>query len=452
VPLLTIGLLRMQRHGDVDLRALLWLLSSLLVREEFFMVIVGALVAAPFSLTVLKRQWKLRLIGCVIAVGWWALYWFGIRTWIGDGSDAIAQSVFSEFSEATSTPEAITNARMLLAVAVLGAGGGLAIRGWKWLAPAGPGILFLFTVERMPELLLNVHYGQFVAPGLVVAIVAGFAELSRASARSQRIAIPTIAVVGCLVFVLCSALPGGQRFQRDHFLLLLDAEEAAAVEGLGALHTMVNSVPPDASLAGPYEVGALAAAREDFALTRMLTHEYSGDTPPEQDWIVLPARNWSNVGQDLVVRHGYHLIEVVPGVAALLSRVPDQPLRGSADVPCHTPIADWPEAAVTLCSIRRDARGQHHAMMRRHGEADSELRDAPLFFLAAVNGGAVTVPLLSERGMLPARDIPYGRGAVFSAVSPLPSEAALVLIGPNGQPLTALIHGAEQPSVMVPIP
>jgi phosphomannomutase len=63
---IVLGLIR-ERLGRPDARAVAWMLSSLLVREDYMMVIVGALATAPLSADLWRRRreaaWPTRLAG-----------------------------------------------------------------------------------------------------------------------------------------------------------------------------------------------------------------------------------------------------------------------------------------------------------------------------------------------------------------------------------------------------
>ena len=463
VPLLTAGLYRMWRNGDVDGRALAWLLSSLLVREEYFMTIVGALVATPFSLRVLRQRWRLRLFGVVVSIGWWAVYWFGVRRWLDDGSFALAQQVGAEFFVATAEAEAtLWRARGALALATLSAGGGLVLLGWRWGAAAGPGLLFLFTVDRMPELLLNVHYAYFAAPGLVVAAIAGFEAASARAltmrARSGLLAIPLVAVTG---FVVASAWPGGGVYRSENFFVATGSEADAEAQrvanraALADLYRMLEQVPPDAALAAPHELAGRAAARRLFLPVQTYLGELEAPGPrAEIEWVMLQGRWWRSHGRPLVEAYGFRLIDVSGTRGALLTRNPLTPVseRIAQSAPdCPPPVVRWPEAGLRLCGVAHAEDG---------GVVVSLVRDSPgkpgplrlLFVGAPPTPPSEAIAAEAFAGLLPPHQLSHGMRARFAPSAPLqPLHDHLVLITAEGQPVAA-VDGAGQPMRIVPIP
>lgn len=457
VPLLTAGLYRMWRQGDVDARSLAWLLSALLVREEYFMTIVGALVATPFSWRVLRQRWRLRLFGVLVSVGWWALYWFGVRRWLDDGSFALAQQVGAEFFVATAESQAtLWSARGTLAFATLSAGGGLVLLGWRWGAAAGPGLLFLLTVDRMPELLLNVHYAYFAAPGLVVAAIAGLEVASGLAAKRSRwrgvlLLVPAFVVVS---FSVASAWPGGGRYRAANFFLpVAMGSDAATVEvadraALADLYRLQEQVPPDVALAAPHELAGRTAARELFLPIETYLAELDDAGPrAEIEWVVVPGRHWRTHGMALVEAYGFRLVDVSGARGALLTRNPLTPATervAQSSPDCPAPLVRWPEAGLRLCSVEYADNGVPTVSLVRDAPgASTPLR--LLFAGAPPMPAASAVPGEAFAGLLPPHHLSHGMRARFLPAAPLRDEHdRIVLIDRSGQPLEAVLDTGER--------
>lgn len=459
VPLLTIGLLRMWQRGDVDGVALAWLMSALIVREEYFMTIVGALAATPLSPTVLRRQWRLRLAGCVAAVAWWAMYFFGIRAFIGDGSDELAVQVAADFYAPEAAGGVLWEARARLVLAAIAGAGGLALIGWRWAAAAGPGLLFLLTVDRMPELLLNVHYSYFVAPGMVVAAVAGFERVRAFASERWRPGLLALPVAATIVFALCSAWPGGGVFRPGQFFVLLgdgaDGRPSLSDRlALDEVYALLEPIPADAALAAPHEVAGRLAARETFVPIQTYLQDLSeGRLRAEIDWLVLPGHAWAGAGGLLVEAHGFRLIGVAGDRAALLTRdplVPRRPEVARTDPECDAPRYRWEGAGLRLCRGTRTPDGQVHITLLREA-------DAPAIGLRGLFAGPQlppdqAVPALAFRGLLPPGHIDRGARATYQAAAPLGEQhTGFVLIGEDGRPLPVTApDGTTGPAAPLP--
>ena len=458
VPLITIGLLRAQRLGDVDGKALAWMLSALLVREEYFMTIVGALVLCPLDVKVLRASWKLRVAGCVIAVAWWALYFFGFRALIDDGSLAIAQQVGADFVTAEGTPAgALTRARVTLGVAALSAAGGFSLLGWRWLGAAAPGLLFLALVDRMPELLPNVHYAYFVAPGFAAASVDGLRRRLQASHLTSAGSI-LHAVVVVIAFATASALPGGGVFRSENFLLLRAEQEAGEADAIRDLQAAVRRVPSDLSLTAPHEVMSIGAERSVAVPVATYAQRFDALDPEPIDALVLPRRDWARVGRPLVDLHGYRVVDVVPPHAAVLACATcaepsvDTLVAALPRVSCPDIIARWPDVGLEVCRAQRLDDGRRVLPVRRYALPDGPLPG--LLLLAGATGGAPPQPALALGGLLSPRDIAEDVLVGFDVDGSIPADVSLnvMLVVPNGGPIGAQTSpdGALRPQVEVP--
>ena len=452
IPLITYGLLRARRQGAFDVQALAVMLSALLVREEYMMVIVGAMVAGPMPRK-LSEGWRLRAVGIALAVGYWALYWFGFRNWIGDGSYAIAQEVGAAFLDETSlnSSQVVGYKIELIAAFVLSTGGLVAI-GWRWIGPALPGFLFLLISSRMQELILNFHYVMFVIPGLLVAGVDGFERWT--GRRRNVLALPVIsATLIALTFAWSSALPGGGRFRAENFFLFEPDVLERRADVLAA-HDLVAQIPADVGIAMPHELAAPVADRALVVSVLDYLEDVSEEGVPDGiDWVILPGARWANAGRIMVDLHGFRLVDFEGSRLALLTRDASVPTNWSAVVAvdnplsCQTPIAQWPAAGFRLCGIEPRADGRVRITVIRNEEVDQRVGRRPLVLLVRPTGAEAFTPATMLHGLVNPTQLPTGGSGVFVTDVPLVQgphgELEIVLAFTVGGAIPALLSGAE---------
>lgn len=361
VPLLLAGLLRAERAGGWDGRAFAWLVAATLVREEFA-IVAGAslLLTAPRAVDAgadAAPRWDLRRrIMATAALGaWFVAYWFVVRPALGEGfaadrADEAAADLFGRGGDA------VARYRAQFAVAVLAFGGGLALRGWRWLGAALPGLAFVVATTKLAEHALNFHYAMFAAPGLAVAAVSGLRALSVAPARRRAGVLVLAIVVGLVATVTYGAHPAGRRFQAEYF-----ATDADASAWIAECRALLDRIPADAGAAVPPMFGASYADRPVIwsleTLTRsMIDH---GAVPEGVDWIAIDNNRFATVGRVLVNRHGFQLVGIAAGRIALFRRTPAPgdapPILDSVrvDPTCSGPAVDWPEAGLRVCDVER---------------------------------------------------------------------------------------------------
>jgi uncharacterized membrane protein len=202
----TAGLVRSAERQRFDTAAVLFLLLSAAAREEFALVAACALTLSPVARG--GRGWSLR--ARTITAGVLVLYGLcNSYFWSRDLSQT------AHLSSEASSPE-LALAKLQLAAALLGSGGGLAARGYRWLGSALPGLGLLAISTWMVSDQVSFHYGMFVAPALLTASYAGYASLARRS-QLPRVWLGTHVAVASACAVWLSALPGGARFARQHF-------------------------------------------------------------------------------------------------------------------------------------------------------------------------------------------------------------------------------------------
>lgn len=475
VPLLTAGLVRAWQRGSFDGPAVAWMCAALLVREESFLVIVGALAGAPlgwWSQPVAQRRLGLRVVGIVVAVGIWGVYWFGVRRWLDDGSFDKAGEVAMDF---LANPDGLSALRIatlkveILAAVVL-AGGGLAALGWRWLPAALPGLAFLLIATRMQELVLQFHYVFFVTPGVLVAGLAGLQRLA-AHPRRDR-AMVAVGVLAVVLFLWSSALPGGGRFRADHFTPASTARQAQA---LAALHSMVSLVPPSYSFATMHEVGTTAADRHAVYSVASWMRDptrpglHAAGNPratqvPLPDAVQLPAAAW-RTHAPLLLEAGLVPVTWQRGYGALLMRPPPgstgwpTPARDAvlAPEPCPDAAYAWAGVPVQLCGAWQDHRGQVTVVMRV-AEAPPAGQRTPLQAVLRVStpSGPIGIPLIAADGLVPLPWLPVGVPARLHPSTPLPSplpQTLEVVLQLGDRVLPAIqTDGTQADAHTVPLP
>lgn len=433
VPLATAGLLRARRLGDWDRGAVALLLSSLLAREEMMMLAVAALATTPWGAGILSR-WRLRLTGIVIALGWWAFYWFGVRRMIGDGSYAIAQEVAGDFFDSELTLLQYAGYKLEIVVAFALSMGGLSLLGWRWLGAALPGLGLLLMMHRMQPLVLNFHYSVFVAPAVLVASVDGFARLLEIRKRRPWVT-GGVVVAGLIAFSLSSAMPGGGRFREDNFALLvtdgdggLETEDVALLE---QMHTLVAQIDDDEGAAVPYPLAAPLAARETILLVERFEERGLTDQIDRVSWVGLPGRAWRTLGPPLVHDHDFKVVGLVARRLALLHRAP-----GVVDASivaqlvgqnaCESSERTWNASGVVLCATQRLGDGRVALLLRRVAESNTRLA-------TAMRVGENTVPAMIADGLLRLDQIPLETPVVAISATPLPPGEFEVGLFADGQ-------------------
>lgn len=452
VPLLTWGLVRAWRLGDFDARTVLVMLSALLVREEYMMVVVGALALAPFP-----RPWrsslKLRIVGSLAAVGYWAFYWFVFRRWIGDGSYEIAQDVGAAFLDSSALGlGAVARYKFEIVFSLLATAGGTALLGWRWLGAAVPGALLLLGTSRMQELTLNFHYVQFVAPGLAVATLAGMAEWLKRGGGARAWPPVAAAALVTVTFALSSALPGGGRYRYENFYVgpRADASEVAALRDA---HELLERVPDGVGLAAPHELAAPLANRSHVVPIATFLEELSaGRLDDEVEWVALPGNAWADAGRALVAVHGFMLVGVSGTNLALLTRDSTQDAPGMVDIPpeppasCRAPVGVWPSAGLVLCDARVDEGRLRLRVFRSHPTSDG-LPQAPMTMIVVdPSSGAVDTAWIA-RGLVSVSQLPMGAVVEVVAERPVaaPGKRDVALVVDGSGPIFARFADAAAP-------
>jgi uncharacterized membrane protein len=328
IPLVLAGLLRAERSGQLDRKASLLLLSSLLVREDYAMAVAPAFVFLPH-----ERGRRVSFVLAGLAIGYWVAYLFGIRFLLGGPGLVKAFTVIGTnlADPAADAAKAVTwgeLARYKLEILLLAgaATGGYAIRArlrfWLVLAPA---LLFLLGNNRLQPWVLNTHYTMFVAPGILAAGVAGFRrvrELDPVAPEFRRFGLPAGLAAAC--FIVSSALPGGGRFHGNLFLLPFPstAGRDVAIQTLAAYRGALKRVPAGDGVAVPYALGPPMAER---TMIRVNEAFYPGEledtgTFTAIRWVGVLRPQWGSIAKALIEKHGFRVVAVVPERFALLEK------------------------------------------------------------------------------------------------------------------------------------
>lgn len=437
LPLLLAGLLRARRSG-FDLRALAWMFSALLVREDFAMVIVGAMMTAPFG-SQLLTEWRKRATIAALALGLFAAYWFGIRGWLSPQSVARASGVASQLLDTTGAISAvgILGYKAEIAAAVLLGGGLLPLVGWRWLGVAGPGLAFLLIQSRMQADLLNFHYAIFALPGLAIASVDGLERLV-ARPRHAYLLLASLLLMASL-FATSSALPGGGRhFASRELALDGEGQPRTTEDGLPlytAMNAFVAALPDEDGVAVPFALSGGAAARATILTTEQVKQSVAkGEAlPAELRWIVLFGKDFEGLGSRLVSEHGYHLVTTLERSLAVLTNGPADTNWGAFTRPASgcAVAATWPAAGIVLCAGAADADTERWVERR---EARTTEPPTDLFLETDVPGAA---PLLLRgvSGLVDLSRLPAGAAMPLRCAGTCAGEVRAAVLASRGRPL-----------------
>ena len=409
VPLLFTGLLRAERRGGWDRRAMLWLVAAALVREEFAAIGAATLVLSPPSTS--PERWGLRervLAACALGA-WFALYWWVVRPgfageYAGARADEAAADLF-----ATADPDAGRFRRAFL-LAALGFGGGLALRGWRWLGPAIPGLVFVALSTKLASFALNFHYSMFAAPALAVASIAGLRTLigPRSSHDRRRLGVLAASLLaGLLVTRVFGAHPLGERFQAENF-----GADESVMAFLPECHALLDRIPDDAGAAVVSMFGARFADRSEVWSMETLTRHMveHGEVPPGVDWVAIDNNRFATLGRVLVNRHGFRLVDVAAGRLGLFERPADPdaatPLAESLARPCVRRDVEWPAVGLALCDLTRLPDGRLTGVLYRF--APRTPGAVPVAITAEVDGRGSALNVVS--GLVDPATIPHDVG------------------------------------------
>ncbi len=448
VPLLLAGLLRVLWRGGWDARAFLWLVAASMVREEFAAIAAASLMLTPpaqrlapgAAETLPPRVWSIpkRALGAAVLGGWFCAYWWGVRPALLDGA-ASARALQAAGDLFSSGGPSVGAFRGALAVAVVTFGGGFALRGWRWLGPAIPGLLFVALSSKMADQALNFHYPMFAAPALAVAAIAGlraFAERAATHGAHRRMAVPALvgaSVVAVVVSAAFGAHPLGARFKAEYF-----AADPSAQPWQAECHALLDQIPEEEGTAVVSMFGAPFSDRAAaWSLETLLARlREGGDVPPDVNWIAVENTRFGSLGRVLVNAHGFRLYGIAAGRLALFQRAESAssppPILGTGVplAPCVSQEIHWAAAGITLCDIQRLPDDRIAAVAIRL--APRGAADRPLALHAEVNGTGTQLTALG--GLIDLSTLAVGQGVqVVSADRILAPRARFHLSDMDGR-------------------
>lgn len=442
--LCALALLRIQRARAVDRVSVALLFASLLAREEFSMVIVPALVALPVARgrgLGARARWTC----AAAALAFSAFYVFVARDWLGGaGSSARIADIAGKLVG----PPAWASARPkfeILVVAVLSCGGLVAL-GWRWSVPAWPGLAFVLSIQKLPELVLNVHYSFFIVPGLCVALVAGLERLSTWELERRRVAWIVVLAISATCGAFSSAAPGGGRFRAEFFDLELSGAKASRWDHSArhvAARELLARIPRGAACALPYAYAAGFLDRDVLWDNTRLRSTLAANQPlpDEMRWIGVASNEWSDVGRRLVEEHGFALAAEPSGFVALLQRSSDAapawtPARAPGDGSHRVePAGEWPSLGLSAHTLERVHEGRIALKLARSSRASPELSDRPL--RVYLGGASQAIELQALSGLFDLRRFEAGELRLESAPDASasirgPVQVHIAARGPDG--------------------
>lgn len=439
VPFAYAGLSLIWRRGHVSLGAVGLLALAVAMREEFAMLAGPALVLLPTQQPgglSRKARW---LLAAVLG-----LYWFGYilwgRTLLGGAvADARTQGALAVFAEGA----AGGLGTKLAVFGLLGATmGGLWALGWRWMAPALPGLAFLAIDARLGFDLLSTHYPMLVAPVFLVATAEGVTRLGGWAAKRRMV----LAAVGLVVlgiqavgFHQANALPGGGLFRADY----LDLSPAhppgrptwtSRSPALTQVHALLDRIPAEVGAVIPWQFGVAHTDRRHLWLPKQLRKALSaGSLPAWVQWVALTPEDL-DLARALIEGHGFDYVSDADQMVFLLARrpVPDTDVARLARVDparCAHPRQRWPEAGLALCALERFRDGRTTVVLTRTGPPASPLADAALLPVVQVGAQAATLRCLN--GLFNPRQLPVGKAMRLLGPA-LPSGDATITLRQSG--------------------
>ncbi len=444
VPFATAALLRAGRRGTLDHLSLAGLGIACLAREEFALVAIATVLAAP---QLSKRR---RLATAAAFAAYFALYFFGVRRWLGGSDLSMAIHLTgSAGGDGRGAVAPLLSARLALVLAIAATAGGLPWLGGRWLAGALPGVLMLIGTRWKVEEQLRFHYAMFAAPAFAAAAVQGFRRLSALSPARRAAAIAGVTVVAAVAFLFGSSAPGGRHFARYNFDMAdpqggLRWNLAAHSPGGLAAHRTLARIPDHHGAAVPWPLAAPLADRTFVWHLEMLQkHLVQQRALPEAlQTVALHGPDSLAMGRALVFGYGFKLAGPPGGPVVLLTRDPafqQMPWAALTTAPpaaCAQPLQEWPEAGLALCQLTLPADRPPRALVLRTAPAPAG-RAIHLLLVRSAGGEAAAArpsgALWLLGGLGSVADLPVGRSVVLVGDSPLPAgegEVRVVLTEP----------------------
>lgn len=413
VALLSVALLRARSRDEFDLLALIGLIGAALVREEFAVVGASSLILAPIGWRC-RRASIVRVVVAALLIAWAALYVLWLRPQLdagfaGDRANTAADDLFGWGDAAT------WRYRATLVVSFVLSGGGLAMRGFRWLGASALGVVFCLAVDKSGALAIRFHYLMLLAPGLVVAMVDGYARGARPLRREMGVAF----AVSLALTWHHGALPGSREYDDAFFAVFDDTALIALADARAAL----AAVPDDAGMAAPYVLASDEADRVSIhsmeTFVRAMREQQT--LPDDIEFVALLGADFATLGRLLVQQHGLRLVNYQPGQFALLTSRPIAPGEHLAGISCAgrflQPSLRWPELGIDVVY------GADEVLLLRTATS----RPVPTLLPARRDRNSVSVVPPLE-GLLRLADIPPGCTASLGNQP----DGDWVLVAPDG--------------------
>lgn len=294
------GTLRLWKRGLDDRLGLAALISCVLMREEFAMLVVATLLLWP------RRPWsqhrRERLVGSSIALGYWALYWFALRHWFGgELADSRVQGAATTLLGGTTgfllefTRNLGWKLELLLAWSL--GFGGLSLIGWRWAGGSLPGMAMVLAMNRMANKVITFHYAIFGSAALPVAMVEGVRRLCAWPAVRRRAVLLAGVVLSMGIGFLSNPTWPGQRREAIYV-----STEAAQGAGMASLAPALACVPDGAGLIVPYHFAAPFADREHLYRADVMANVPVPEWPPEVQVVVMLHRQVNPIREQVVAQ------------------------------------------------------------------------------------------------------------------------------------------------------
>jgi hypothetical protein len=331
---------RLDQRRQWDVVSALLAAALVLTREEFGVVLAGAVFVPGLNATGRRQS------GLAAALGfaWFCGYWFGVRPAVDSAfASGRANAAASDLFGLGDAQTLIYRGAVIGALATMG--GAALVRAPRWVLVAAPGIVWLLAIDKGGVDALRYHYPMLALPALLAAAV----HVDRSGVRGARAgwAVTGVQALG-LLWLLPRVAMG--------FWIVSVPEQAA----LSAARALLATVPADAGLAAPYMISAGEADREFIYSEETMVAALRSDSGlPDTIDVVALSPSGQSIARFLVGRAGFRLA-APPSALILLERGPDQSLVSPSllelaePAECAHPAADFSEQGVRICAVQRD--------------------------------------------------------------------------------------------------
>lgn len=440
-PFLAWGLLQAVERGHFTRKALVAMFVGMLAREEYGVVIAATLALAPVADVETTKRTRFGLAASGLA--WFAIYYFGVRPWLGSGTQGSVLVHLQGDPEGATDAASFVHYKLLLLITVVLAGGGLCLRGWRWWGAVVVGLGVLFVSRWMLVDQLKFHYSFLAIPGLCAMALDGFRRWLRGPKRNEYwiYAWTGLALVDYAAF---ANAPGGRLFDKYRFdMLAEDGSLAFSLEPIAShesIHKRLEAIPADHGVAVQVGYGAPLADRHyitsTFHVSRVIRTSKTQEIPAELTTVAILTNEKAEREEfaRFLVRRGFRLADYTGGAIELLTRdhafmhTPWETISVTPPPSCRSPLGRASDVGLDVCEIdpsvpapNDPSRGVARAVVMRSGPAD----DPGARETTALNliGGRVNVRMRILGGLVDLADLPVRRAVELFADSPVPVGA-----------------------------